>query len=396
MLSLHSNINKKGLIIDLTQSEKRTFIRFFALYLGGSFILMFFIAYLYYENQTKLYFDLTKTKMQKEVSSITAQITFAHMSNNKIDLNKFLLSDKYKIAFYDKNKKMILGNFDDNIDFTKKIIQHEKHFILIDDSTHGHNGVYFIAIEENLFYNLKQKLKIDITYLFLFIYFIISLIGFYLAKLFLKPIREEYEKLDNFIKDTTHELNTPISAILMSINGDTLTAKQTQRVKLSARKISEIYKDLTYIFLEDTSDKSFIKKHNLKELILEQLEYFMVLAEKKNINIIIDLEDIIYEVDKNDFTRLFNNIVSNAIKYNNPKGSISITLKENFLIVKDTGIGIEKNKIQNIYNRYYRATTQSGGFGVGLNIVRNVCRKYDIKFEVESKIKEGTQFKFSL
>ena len=53
-------------------------------------------------------------------------------------------------------------------------------------------------------------------------------------------------------------------------------------------------------------------------------------------------------------------------------------------------------KIKNIYNRYYRATTQSGGFGVGLNIVRNVCKKYNIKFEVESKIKEGTLFKFSL
>ena len=76
----------------------------------------------------------------------------------------------------------------------------------------------------------------------------------YLAKLFIKPIKEEREKLNNFIKDTTHELNTPISAILMSTESDTLNDKQIQRVRLAARRVSEIYKDLTYIFLEETQN----------------------------------------------------------------------------------------------------------------------------------------------
>ncbi len=66
-------------------------------------------------------------------------------------------------------------------------------------------------------------LKSDIFLLFLFIYSIVSIIGFYLAKLFLKPIKDEREKLNNFIKDTTHELNTPISAILMSSEKDELS-----------------------------------------------------------------------------------------------------------------------------------------------------------------------------
>ena len=58
-------------------------------------------------------------------------------------------------------------------------------------------------------------------------------------------------KLNNFIKDTTHELNTPISAILMSTENKTLSEKQIERVRISAKRVSDIYSDLTYLFLEN-------------------------------------------------------------------------------------------------------------------------------------------------
>ncbi|MGB1226262.1 MAG: sensor histidine kinase [Poseidonibacter sp.] len=380
--------------INLTQSEKRTFIRFFGLYLGGSFILMIIIALLYYQNEKRLYFDLAITKMQNVVSNISSQIIFSHMNSNKLDLKQFLKTDLYKISFYDEDKKKIIGNLDDKIDFKKDIIQHEDHFVLIDNSTYGHLDIHYIAIEENLFFKTIQKLKTDIIVLFLIIYSIISLLGFFLAKLFLKPIKEERKKLNNFIKDTTHELNTPISAILMSTEGETLSKKQIQRTQLAAQRVSEIYKDLTYIFLEEKEEKVNLIEISLKNVIIEQLKYFEALAEKKKISIDINLEEIKFLIDENDFIRLFNNILSNAIKYNKPKGSIFIELKNKTLIVKDTGIGIEDKKINDIFNRYFRATKEQGGFGIGLSIVQNICLVYNIKFRVESELKQGTTFKF--
>ena len=224
------------------------------------------------------------------------------------------------------------------------------------------------------------------------IYTILALIGFYLARLFLKPIKDEREKLNNFIKDTTHELNTPISAILMSCEKEELSKKQIERIRLASVKISEIYKDLTYIFLEDKEKKINLEDISLKKIIQEELKYFEVLAEKKKIIINADLEELDYKINENDFIRVFNNILSNAIKYNKKAGFINIELKDKQLMIKDSGIGIDEKKVKDIFNRYYRATKDSGGFGIGLNIVKNICDEYKIKIDVQSKIKEGTTF----
>ena len=355
---------------------------------------MTLIALLYYQNEKKLYFDLTKTKMQNVLSNISSQIIFSHMSNKKLDLKQFLNTNIYKISFYDEKKKKIIGNLNEQIDFSKKVIEQKENFILIDDSTYGHLNIYYMAIEENLYFKTVKNLQNNIIILFLLIYSVIAVIGFYLARLFLKPIKDEREKLNNFIKDTTHELNTPISAILMSSENEELSKKQVTRIILAAKKVSEIYKDLTYVFLEEREKKVDLKELSLKKLIYEQLRYFEALAEKKKIIITTDLEDFKYAIDENDFTRLFNNIVSNAIKYNKKSGEITITLKDKTLIIKDTGIGIEDKKIKDIFNRYYRATKEQGGFGIGLNIVQNICLEYNIKFDVKSKLKEGTTFSF--
>ena len=244
---------------------------------------MTLIALLYYQNEKKLYFDLTKTKMQNVLSNISSQIIFSHMSNKKLDLQQFLNTNIYKISFYDEKKKKIIGNLNEQIDFSKKVIEQKENFILIDDSTYGHLSIYYMAIEENLYFKTVNNLQNNIIIIFLLIYSVIAVIGFYLARLFLKPIKDEREKLNNFIKDTTHELNTPISAILMSSENEDLSKKQVTRIILAAKKVSEIYKDLTYVFLEEREKRVDLKELSLKKLIYEQLRYFEALAEKKKI-----------------------------------------------------------------------------------------------------------------
>ncbi len=69
------------MVIDLTNSEKTTFIRFLSLYLGSSFILMILVAFLYYQNQKTLYFDLTKANMQNVTSKLSSRIISSHMTN---------------------------------------------------------------------------------------------------------------------------------------------------------------------------------------------------------------------------------------------------------------------------------------------------------------------------
>jgi two-component system OmpR family sensor kinase len=383
---------QEELVIDLTNSEKTTFIRFLTLYLGSSFILMTLVAFLYYQNERTLYFDLTKSNMQNITSKISSQIIYSHMTNTPFDKSKLLETNDYKISFYNEKKKKTFGNLDDKIDFSKDLIQHEKHFVLIDKSTLGHLGIFYIAIEENLYFEKIEKLIIDIIFFFILVYSIISLIGFYLAKLFLKPIKDERKRINAFIKDTTHELNTPISAILMSTESEDLTPKQIERVRLSARRVSEIYKDLAYIFLANNQTEKVINELSLDNTIKEQLKYFEPLASKKRITINTTLENFNYKINEDDFVRVFNNLVSNAIKYNKMGGKIDIYLINKILTIKDTGIGIQEEKIKNIFDRYYRATSEQGGFGIGLNIASKICKYYNIKITVDSKQNESTTF----
>ncbi|WP_206732281.1 sensor histidine kinase [Halarcobacter mediterraneus] len=335
--------------------------------------------------------------MQNIASKISANIIYADMSGLSIDTSKISDSIQYKYALYDINHNKIAGNIQEEVN-TKEPIQRIKgSYILVDSTPKGHLGVYHIAIQENSFIKIRKELLEDIVFYFVLIFSLLSLIGYYLANLFINPIINERRKLNTFIKDTTHELNTPITAILMSTGkGAPLTEKNMQRINLSAKRISEIYKDLVYLFLQDNKKIHEPRNISLDEVINEQLEYFQAFANKKKLTINSELEKTIYKIDKESFIRMFNNVVSNAIKYNKINGTISVELKDYILTVKDTGIGIKKDRLKDIFKRYYRATKEQGGFGVGLSIVYHICKTYGIKINVESKEGEGTSFTFKL
>ena len=381
------------MVIDLTGSEKRTFLRFFGLYLGSSFILLLVIFWLFYKIESKLQYDLVTSNMQNVASKISASIIYAHMSNLTINTTKLASFIEYDYALYDKEHKKLAGNIKDKVDLTKRIQKIDDSFVLVDATPRGHLGVYHIAIRENIFQNKITSLIEKVIFYFVIIFSIIAIIGYYLADLFLAPIINERRKLNNFIKDTTHELNTPITAILMSTGkGSALTEKNMQRINLSAKRISEIYKDLVYLFLQENKKEPLPMVLQLDKIIEEQLEYFEAFAVKKKLTITSNLDETKFKMDKENFIRLFNNIVSNAIKYNKIGGKIHLELKDNTLIIKDTGIGIKKELLNDIFNRYYRATKDQGGFGIGLNIAYHICQTYNIKINVQSIENEGTTF----
>jgi two-component system OmpR family sensor kinase len=382
--------------IDLTVSEKSTFLRFLVLYLGSSFILMLIVAILYFQNEKTLYTDLIKSEMQNITSKVSNEIIYSHMMGSKFEKEKYLESKQYQISFYDFTKRKLYGTLDEKIDFTKKFTFKDDEVILVDNSTVGHLGIEYVVLKDTSLNFKIEKLKISILWMFLLSCIFVSFIGFYLSKLFLKPLKEEREKLNNFIKDTTHELNTPISAIMMSSENEELNSKQIQRIRLSAKRISEIYKDLTYIFLEEKEKTKELKEIDISKIIKEQIDGFEPLYSKKRIEVEIKVENMKYMILEDDFIRLFNNLFSNAIKYNKLNGKIEIILKDKTLIIKDWGIGIKEEKIKDIYNRYYRATSLNGGFGLGLNIVNMICKKYNIKIEVSSQENIGTTFKLLL
>jgi two-component system OmpR family sensor kinase len=379
--------------IYLIKEEKRTLLHFLLLYLGSSFVLFAIIAYLFYQNESKAYVERIRAMMQMNASVLSSKIISAHMMKRELSLEKIVKRYHGKIGFYDKNNQPIVSSIHDSIDFSQQLYQDREKMVLVVHSTFGHLGVESIVIEKEGVGQYIKALKEKILLYLLLTYLFLTLVGYFLAKLFIKPIQEKRVQLDNFIKDSTHELNTPITALMLSLNAPKLDSpKNLERIRLSAKRVSEIHKDLSYLMLENKR-REVKSELLLNEVAKEELTYLTLLAEKNRVHLILKEQSKIYfKMDRESFVRLFHNLVMNAIKYNKANGVVEILFTENQLSIKDTGIGIAKKKQSAIYERFYRATSQVGGFGLGLNIVHNVCEAYDIGIEFESQEGEGTCF----
>jgi len=383
------------LVIVLTKDEKRTFYGFLGLYLGSSLLLISIISWLFYTTNSKQLEELTISKMEIIASDISHKIIQAHMKGLNLDIQNLKIPTNFKYALFDSKQKPIHVEFNEKIDFTKKTFKKNSSIFYVDEGTTGHLAVSYVIIKENSLNKNLSKLKQNIIYGTIVIYLIIAIIGFSLAKLFIYPIQAQREKLNTFIKDTTHELNTPISALLLCINSDDFSSeKNREYISLSAKKISNLYKDLTYITLKSDKPQT-TSSINIAEILKNELSYHKQLSHKKMITITSSLEQTFFKIDKEDLIRVTNNLISNAIKYTKRNGNINITMKDSILTIQDDGIGIEKEKLNKIYERYYRATSSVGGFGIGLNIVYTICKKYAIKIDVNSKLSKGTTFKLT-
>ena len=379
--------------------EKSILVKFVSLYLISTFILLSVIAYLIYNMQYQSIYNLSISNLETISSKISSRIITSDMKNEKLDFKSLCSSDKgIKFALFDENNNNIFTDLTQEvpINLDAKNYLSDKHIVTIDKSTVGHLGVNAIVMINDTFQSQIRTVLIQIAIASIFCYIIICAVGYYLMQLFMRPIQNERKRLDNFIKDTTHELNTPITALMICTNKQTpRSEKNMERIYLSSKRISQIYKDLTHFFL-DQNKKKEIKNICLKTIIKKELEYFDLLASKKNITTKFIEDETCVNMDEEDFKRILGNVLSNAIKYNNRGGEIIVSLQNNKLAIKDNGIGIDEKEQANIFNRYYRATEQDGGFGLGLNIVNKICKEYKIGIDVKSKLKSGTTFSFDL
>ncbi|MDO6826871.1 HAMP domain-containing sensor histidine kinase [Poseidonibacter sp. 1_MG-2023] len=315
--------------------------------------------------------------------------------------------DKYKFyprvshfnsAIFDSDKKLIFSTLKEkDIKFDKVTYISNKMIHFIKEPESYYLGAKYVIIEvpdENLWF-IRVKKEIITYSLIAFVFMLI--LGYFISKLFLKPMRDALHLLDGFIKDTTHELNTPISAIITNIemiDKDRLDEKlkrKINRIDIGAKTISNIYEDLTFLTLNNKII-SQNEKLNLSNIIEQRVEYFKSLATIKKINFILNIkEDIYLNTDVKKISKLIDNLISNAIKYNKIAGTITVILNDNLLSIEDTGKGMSKENLSNLFERYSRFDKSVGGFGIGLNIVSLIAKEYNLDIKVESELTKGTK-----
>lgn len=338
--------------------------------------------------------------MQEYSNDLILRLKDLHVNFDKYKY--YPRDERYKSAIYDSDKTVIFSTLDSKeVDLDSVTYTSNKKIHFIEEPESYYLGAKYVVLEIPDDMKWFEKLKNEIMIFVIIAFFFMTFFGYFLLKIFLKPMRDALHLLDRFIKDTTHELNTPISAIISNvemIDRDSLDekmAKKIRRIDIGAKTISNIYEDLTFL----TLDNKIISQNenlDLSTIVHQRVDYFKTLADVKKIDFIEEiLDDVNIFCDRKKISKIIDNLLSNAIKYNKIKGTIKVTLKNNYLSIEDSGKGMSEKQIEQLFQRYMRFDKSVGGFGIGLNIVSMIAKEYNLKINVSSKLKEGTKMEIT-
>jgi two-component system phosphate regulon sensor histidine kinase PhoR len=219
-----------------------------------------------------------------------------------------------------------------------------------------------------------------------------------------------------FFGNLAHELKTPVFSvegyILTLLEGgledENINRKFLEKAAKGVDRITKVIQDMdTITKIESGELKLNFKKVGLFDLVKTVISELEDIAETKKISVVMEKPNVIelfVSGDKLKLEQIFTNLIANSIYYGDQDGKTTITIKELRnkieITVKDNGIGIQKNHLPRLFERFYRVEKSrdrnQGGSGIGLAIVKHIIEAHNQSITVESDLNKGTGFTFSL
>ena len=224
------------------------------------------------------------------------------------------------------------------------------------------------------------------------------LFGYILSKVALEPLFVTNDLLERLLKDTLHELNIPLSTIFANVSmlkraeNDTKKLTRLQRIEKAGENLSELYEDLDYFIKKEIGGVER-ESFDLGEVIERSIAKMEEMADGISIQYR-PLEKHI-TADRRGCQKAIDNLLGNAIKYNRPGGSVEIYAENRWLVIKDSGVGMDETTLFRIFDRYYQSDLSASGYGIGLHIVKTFCDEHAIEIKIDSKKGEGTTFRLN-
>ena len=211
------------------------------------------------------------------------------------------------------------------------------------------------------------------------------------------------ESKDEFISNITHEMNTPLTSIrgyAELLNAGGMNEKQKKNAYATIMAQSDRLTNLIACIInysEIDSENLPSYEVDFSTLARHTLEALRPEAEKHGVTLNVEIADGVKISSRHELlTELLGNLTRNAIRYNKQGGSVTVSLDGKSLAVADTGIGIAEENLDKIFDRFFTVDKshdgKNGGFGLGLAVVKKICRKSGWKLSVESKKGEGSKF----
>lgn len=378
-------------------AEKRTIKSVLLLYLSSTLFLILSLAYIYYHSQKEQLETTLTQEMKSHYKDVFESIKELHQKSNYNEIIEYPRFNDFDSAIFDADKKTIFTTkqIPFNLNFHEKISYHDGKAYFIYESEPYYLGAKYIVVfkkVKNIFEDMDKK----VFFATLLIITLVVLTSAFLVKLILKPLRDNLSLLDRFIKDTTHELNTPVSTILNNIeliersNIEPALHNKINRIKTASLTLSNIYDDLVFLLL-DSKQKTENQDIVVNDLIKQRVDYFKLLFLSKSLSVVINESDrSILRIEDKKLVRVVDNLLSNGFKYSKKGAKITININQNSFSICDEGIGMSQEQVDKAFERYQRFDDTNGGFGIGLNIVYSIAKEYNIAIKIDSKVGCGT------
>ncbi|MDR1460221.1 MAG: HAMP domain-containing histidine kinase [Campylobacteraceae bacterium] len=347
------------------------------------------------------YFALSSTVFEEKTKSVNEILQWVDANEKEIFKQEGLYiprSVRFKINIYNEERELLFGDIKNPLDLTDFKIYLKYPNVYYQKEVKRGKNLFYIIIERELNYN---KIAFMVAMLFLVIPFII----FFMSDLFIKVGVYHYQKtqkyMDDFFNDTMHELKTPLGVIKINLemmDEGSRNSKYVQRIKSALKQTQMTYEDIEYYIKHKKvlCEKEII---DFSEFLNLRMAFFEDIAISKSIYIKSDIKPkILIYINKTELQRLIDNNISNALKYSYFQGNVKVVLHKNengqgVFLVQDEGEGIKNTK--NIFERFRRENTIEKGFGLGLNIVWNICKENGIRIDVKSAKNKGSIFTYT-
>lgn len=307
-----------------------------------------------------------------------------------------------------KDRVEVFGKFDES--------GKRAEIMLTSTESENANLIVYVGKDVSAMYSGMEKATYAFILLGLISIIFSTFTGYFLSRRALKPVKLAYEKQRQFAADASHELRTPLAVVLSTaellLNDPTIKSDFLRQtivdMKDEVKKMANLVSDLLLVARSDNNAlKVLAVRFDLAALLLQAARTMKPLAEKKNIEITTDGEFKTTQIlgDEQKIRQLITILVDNAIKYTKEGGAVIIGFApakqgKVAFFVQDTGIGISKEDLPRIFDRFYRVdkarSRQMGGNGLGLAIADEIVRMHRGEIEVSSEPGIGTRFTVTL
>ena len=262
-------------------------------------------------------------------------------------------------------------------------------------------------VDSDSFAESRTRILLTLGIINLSILILSGLGGYFLAGITLDPIKEMVDKQKEFVSNASHELRTPLTSLTteieVALRDKRMTLKDTKELLSSnleeVKKMNNLSNNLLRLNRSENSDSRVgFKQVDLRNIVLNAIDKVIPIAVKSKIKITQKLQSAVVLGDEDSLTELAVILLDNAIKYSGDGREIIVKTKSSgTLSVQDFGIGIRKQDLPHVFDRFYRADSsrnkeKTNGYGLGLSIAESISNLHNASIKVESEVGNGSTF----